>query len=438
MTARDLIAMSFGNLWRMKLRSALTIAGVVIGIAALVSMMSFGAGLQKNVAESFEAMELFSTLKVLPRPQTQSSGPDTATYRTLDSTAIRQLSQIPGVKSVWPEQVFQVRAKLGEKGANTSVQALPAEAGQWKVFRTLKAGRFFASDTVREAVLQRELLKRLGLTDPDSALGREITLITAKVNLAAVWGGAMGVKGLNPFAEARYTFTISGVLESTMSEYQPRDLIIPIGAAQQMEYLSFSSPFELLNQVTRGAGGGYSSLTLRIAHSRDHDAVRDSIDALGYNTFSFADMFAEARRALMIFDAALGVVGFIALVVASLGIANTLVMSIMERYREIGILKSLGADDRDVRRLFLAESAVIGFLGSVLGLVFGWIITRIAQAIAGYFMAREGVPRMELFDLPWWLISLAIVFGVGVSLLAGLYPSRRATKVDPVQALRHD
>jgi putative ABC transport system permease protein len=175
-----------------------------------------------------------------------------------------------------------------------------------------------------------------------------------------------------------------------------------------------------------------------VEHGRDYEAVRDSVEALGYRTFSFADMFEELRRGLLIFDAALGVVGFIALVVASLGIANTMVMSILERYREIGVLKALGADDRDVRRLFLAESAVIGFMGSAAGIVFGWIITRVGQVVAEYFMAKEGAPRVELFDLPFWLIGLALVFGVGVSLLAGLYPSVRATRVDPVQALRHE
>jgi putative ABC transport system permease protein len=115
-----------------------------------------------------------------------------------------------------------------------------------------------------------------------------------------------------------------------------------------------------------------------------------------------------------------------------------MVMSILERYREIGILKSLGADSRDVRRLILVESSVIGFLGSVFGILLGWVMTRIGSAIARYYMAKEGAPRMELFDLPWWLIALALSFGIIVSLLAGLYPSHRAMKVDPVVALRHE
>jgi putative ABC transport system permease protein len=144
------------------------------------------------------------------------------------------------------------------------------------------------------------------------------------------------------------------------------------------------------------------------------------------------------KKVFLVFDLVLAIMGFIALVVASLGILNTMVMSIVERYREIGILKSLGADNGDIRLLYLVESGAIGFIGAVLGLVFGWVITRIGSFIAGYYMQKQGVQFIEMFDLPWWLILFALVFGTAISLLAGLYPANRAAKIDPVRALRNE
>ena len=131
-------------------------------------------------------------------------------------------------------------------------------------------------------------------------------------------------------------------------------------------------------------------------------------------------------------------IGLIALITASLGIVNTMVMSITERRREIGVLKSLGADELDIRWLFLVESGVIGVLGTTAGILCGWTITRIVSAIAQAYMRNQGIPPMDLFALPAWLISISLAVGIGVSVIAGFYPAARAARVDPVEALRND
>ena len=113
-------------------------------------------------------------------------------------------------------------------------------------------------------------------------------------------------------------------------------------------------------------------------------------------------------------------------------------MSINERRREIGVLKSLGADDIHIRGLFLVESGVIGFAGTVGGILLGWGITRVVSVVARFYMRKENLPEVELFALPAWLILIALALGVGVSMLAGYYPAARAARVDPVQALRND
>jgi len=169
-----------------------------------------------------------------------------------------------------------------------------------------------------------------------------------------------------------------------------------------------------------------------------HKTIRDSVEALGFRAFSYAEQFDEIRRAFFYFDLALGIIGLIALITASLGIVNTMVMSISERRREIGVLKSLGGDDADIRLLFLAESGVIGAVGAIVGIITGWLITRLASFIAVSFMRKEGIPPVDLFALPIWLILIALGIGIIVSLLAGYYPASRASRVDPVDALRNE
>ncbi len=137
-------------------------------------------------------------------------------------------------------------------------------------------------------------------------------------------------------------------------------------------------------------------------------------------------------------DMVLSAVGMIAIVVAALGIINTMVMSILERYSEIGIMKAVGASDRDIQKIFFFESCSIGFLGGVFGLGLGWSVSRIINGIVNYFLAKQGVPYLDYFNLTLWLCLGALGFSIVVSLVAGIYPAARAARIDPVAALRHD
>ena len=159
---------------------------------------------------------------------------------------------------------------------------------------------------------------------------------------------------------------------------------------------------------------------------------------MGFATFSLFDAARSLQRFFAVLDLFLGIFGSLALAVASLGIINTLVMAILERRREIGVLKALGAADRDVRRLFFAEAGVMGFVGGAFGVFLGWAIGKIINLGTNVYLARQDLPAEKIWSVPLWLVGAAIAFSVVVSLAAGLYPAARAARLDPVQALRYE
>ena len=134
----------------------------------------------------------------------------------------------------------------------------------------------------------------------------------------------------------------------------------------------------------------------------------------------------------------LGIFGSLALTVASLGIINTLAMAILERRREIGVLKALGAADRDVQRLFFAEAGAMGLVGGIAGVFLGWLIGKTLTFGLNVYLARQQLPAIDLSSVTWWMVILAIAISVLVSLAAGIYPASRAARLDPVEALRYE
>jgi putative ABC transport system permease protein len=166
--------------------------------------------------------------------------------------------------------------------------------------------------------------------------------------------------------------------------------------------------------------------------------VESAIRKLGFNTFSILDATRSLRRFFAVLDLFLGVFGSLALAVAALGIVNTLVMAILERRREIGIMKAIGASDGDVKKLFFAEAAVLGLFGGMLGVALGWLIGRVINVGANLYLSRQNLPPENLWSVPWWLVVGAMVFAVAVSMIAGLYPAARAARLHPVEALRYE
>jgi putative ABC transport system permease protein len=182
----------------------------------------------------------------------------------------------------------------------------------------------------------------------------------------------------------------------------------------------------------------YRSLMARVSNPAEVSSVEETIQQMGFRTFSILDAAQSLQRFFVILDLFLGIFGSMALAVASLGIVNTLVMAVLERRREIGIMKALGASDRDIRRLFFAEAGTMGLFGGMIGVTIGWAIARGINWGTGYYLRQRDFPPEIVAAVPWWLVLAAIGFAVAVSLAAGIYPASRAAKLDPVQAIRYE
>ncbi len=464
----DIIELGLENLWRTKLRSTLTTLGVVIGIGALTSMISFGTGMQKNVTDAFKESDLFTSLfitsKNINMDKIATGNPEEMTQKSsssLTDSTLETIRQLPGVSIAFPEIRFPVKIRVGHHETNTTLQALPVSMGQYKPFNELMAGSFFTDDSSSAAILDWHTLKRMKLVIRDPENPKEIfdddsleimdadSMMdkTVDIHSTAFAGFQLPFNPMSALFSTRAsflkesvtTFEICGIIKKPQPFSSDRfraGIIIPMKSARKIPRLGFTSVWELLDSQKKH--DVYNAFYVRVHRMNDMRPVRTEIEKMGLHVYSISDELQEIKRSFLIMDSILGAVGTIALIVAALGIINTMVMSILERTREIGIMKSIGASENEIKLIFFTEAAVIGSIGAILGLMLGWIVTRIANIVANAQLLPAGESPVDLFYFPLWLILGAIAFSVCISLIAGLYPAIRAARVDPIQALRHD
>jgi len=451
MRIADYIEQACGNLWKKKLRTFLTTSGVVIGIGALVCMFAFGQGVQRNVTEQFNKLDLFNYINVYARGgdrrREHSHDPDEeggppvggtvadANAPRLDSRFLEEVQKIEGVEAAFPELRFPAQIRLGDKEQFALVQVLSAAICRPM---PLRAGRCYEVNEPKGLIISESLLRRLSVNEPSEAIGRpiETATLTLDFSLATLWRmvTSRGDQAL-PIARESHRFVITGVAER-MPFGGMGDAYIQPEAAAGMRKLSLTSIWDFFQPAS--ATTNYPSITVKVRSPKDVAPVKKELESRGFRTWALVEQLDEMRIGFLIMDMVLIAVGMIGVTVASLGIVNTMVMSILERYREIGIMKAVGATDGDVQRIFLFESGAIGLLGGVFGLVLGWAVSAIINEVVNALMSRQAAPRMEYFSFPWWLCLGAIAFSILVSLAAGIFPTRRAARVDPVVALRHD
>ena len=223
-------------------------------------------------------------------------------------------------------------------------------------------------------------------------------------------------------------------------------IYIPLRIAREWDLAHRGPIGEVALELARASGKlgqsqseGYDFAVVRVSDPVALTEVRKRLTEMGFGSFSIVDELEQLRTVFLILDSVLGLLGGISLLVASFGIANTMIMSILERTREIGIMKAIGAEDREIKLIFFVEAAVIGLAGGVFGTLLAWGLDGIANRLAYRFILKpQGASYVDFFSIPPYLSAGAILFALLVSILAALYPAARAARIDPVKALRHD
>ena len=463
----DLTELALRNLRESVLRNSLTTVGISVGVASLVAMMSLGTGLQASILNRLTKSGLFDTVYVSSRREMRGmgreeerNGPAPGESRVLDESARQEIERIPNVSEAYPDIRFVTELRFEDKPHLTTIAALAPSAKSNDAFDTMQ-GSFFSSDTAPEVILQKsfaeELLGKrppLGAPEPSVAelaaplLGKELIMRYAQRAPAQQDSSLAKAGSENQSDDIGASYTVVSREQKLkivgLSDLDPESMrgpaharvFLPLKFAESLHVMQPTDIREIA-QVSSGQPV-YSSISVRVSNPSRIQPVEDAIKKMGFTAFSIVDASRSLQQVFFVVDIFLFIFGSLALTVASIGIVNTLVMAILERRREIGIMKAIGASDRDVQLIFFAEAGAMGILGGIVGVILGWAIGQIINFGTNIYLKSQSLPPEHFWAVPWWLVGFAIGFAFIVSLVAGLYPAARAARLDPVQALRYE
>jgi len=398
MTFLDLFLFSVANLKRNKMRTLLTVLGVVIGIAAIVFLVSLGFGLQYLVESKVASMKELTQIQVDPKSDA-----------AITDKQIKDFKKIKGVKWVSPSYYLSSQMVLDGQKIDLTLYALEPkyiEAEDVKVDK----GKNLKNPDVEEIVVSRSALKVFDIAEAKNFIGKQASL---KIYLKDKKGNiSMKLTKKDQAQEVK----IAGV---TKNVKEPA-AYIPINNLKNLDIKSYDKA---------------------IVKTKDREVVKDikkKISDMGYRVSSIKDTIQAVKSYFNAGQLVLGGFGMVALFVASIGIFNTMTISLLERTHEIGIMKAIGATNKDVKRMFIFEAAQIGFWGGVFGLFGGWLMGLLINTLVNILAKNFGGVAQGIFFTPMWFSSISIVFALLVSLTAGIYPARRAGKLNPLEAIRYE
>ncbi len=409
MSKIDLIVMSFRNLWRRKLRTALTVLGVVIGAASIIIMISLGLGMkvqqEKIISDSGSIKEIF----VFPKETS-----DTNKKVKLNNDSLKKVKNINHVKSAYPALTLSARAiiELGKYTGRSNVIGIdPKYFGDAEV--EILQGKPYEKNQKLTFLLASSYKNRLKYN------GDQITNEESKT--------------INPFTskiilnlldeEKKLDINLAGIYKSSSFDRNP-NTYMDINEVKRLNKM-YSENYKV---------DEYTNFNVLVDDVKYVEEVQKELDKLNFNNFSMVEFANSFSSSMSVVQAVLAGIGSISLLVAAIGITNTMVMSIYERTKEIGVMKVIGASVSDIRELFLIESAMIGLLGGIVGVALSYGISNILNTVlASSFRTRDA---FDVSVIPLWLVALSLVFSILIGLISGYMPARRATKLSAIDAIR--
>ena len=457
----DMLRMSLGSLWKRKVRTILTVLGVVIGTASIVVMVSLGLGLNKATMEEINQNGGLTTIQVYQgggdsydgmgyAVASDSSGSGQQEEKRLDDEAVEMIRALPYVEFVSPVLSTSAIARNGIYEGYLNIQgmepsaleAMGIPAGQGEL---PKEGddvlKFFYGNMVLRDFSNSKTGEGYWTTGvmPDIDLMKDPIFVIFDTD-AYYQSQGSSESGQTVAPPRKYIVETCGIAEGGPEDYRNYswDVYCDIHALEKQLRKIFKNKV-IPGQPTTKTGKPYKELYYNSLYvsvdSMEHvKEVQQAITMLGYQATSNAEWVESMQKQFANVQAVLGGIGAVSLLVAAIGITNTMMMSIYERTKEIGVMKVLGCDLRNIRSLFLLEAGFIGFIGGVIGLILSFTLSAVINHVAA--SANEYMTGISY--IPFWLVLLSLVFAVLVGMTAGFFPARRAMRLSPLAAIRNE
>lgn len=434
MSTRDLFLMALRNLWKRKLRTALTVLGVVIGTASIVVMVSIGIGMNQGFAQQLESWGSLQVINVYPSGgmvYDDATGDMKQENKTneLNAQAVEQFRQIESVEAVSPVIQEYLYFSVGKYVADASVMGIEPD--------TMAAlGYSVEEGRPLEAGDQKALVFGGGVEFYDPKLSWEmryaadppaVDLLNKTINVSYDWnyGTKHADKSIKPIKMQAVGKT-SAEGGNAWSVFMSIDELEEIQKARQ----EWEAEQNGNKNTEKNKSREYSEVLVKVDDIDRVQAVQQEIKDMGFRASSLTDQLESMKETTKMLRLVLGAIGAISMVVAAISITNTMVMAIYERTKEIGIMKVIGASLRDIKRLFLTEAALIGFSGGIVGIVVSFGVSFVVNRIA----AGQGSTMQSA--IPLWLALGAVGFATVVGILSGYLPAKRAMKLSALTAIK--
>ncbi len=441
----DLLRMSSSNLWKRKVRTILTVLGVVIGVAAIVVMISLGLGLSRSLTAQYESYGSLTQVTV-QEPWNSSSDEE---QKRLDDKLVAEIEAMDHVESVYPVMSLNALAKSGGYEGYLQIQALPKKAFE-DMNIDVGEGRLPGQDEELTFFYGCQVLQNFSSKNgqdywstgvlPDIDLMRDpiFTIFDTDAYYQSQGTQQEGTTPVEP--PKKYLIPVCGVEASNEEGYSQYgwytycdiDMLIP-------ELKRIFKNKVIPGQPSTKTGKPYKEIfynELRVnVDDMDHVLeIQNYLTDMGYEAYSNAEWLESEQKTMGYIQAVLGGIGAVSLLIAAIGITNTMMMSIYERTKEIGVMKVLGCDLRNIRSLFLMEAGFIGLIGGGIGLVLSYLISAVINRV----VASASEYMQGISYIPFWLAGLSLVFAVLVGMISGFFPARRAMRLSPLAAIRNE
>lgn len=390
-----LLHIALKNLFAKKLRSFLTIFGVIIGVSAIFFLLSFGLGVQNLVRQEVIGDHSLKAIDV------QSPSSDIV---SINNEFVNQIRNFANVTGVGVQYSFPGVTGVQGGEVDSVVYGIDETYQELSNF-VIKEGRLLQKDDNKAVVVNSSILEALGFQDAKAAIGSPVTITVPLEKFDAKEKEMTG------------TFTIVGVLAASGGN----EVYLP------------SSVFDVAGVPA------YSQAKIVVDDVSNVNTVRLQIEAKGFETNSLTDTLTEIDNIFKFFNLILVGFGSIGMIVAVLGMFNTMTISLLERTQEIGLMMALGARRRDVKRLFTLEAVIISVVGAAIGMIIASIAGQIVNTYLNVSAQSRGVKDwFQIFDTPLWAILAVLLGTVVVGLLVVFFPARRASRTNPIEALRRE